>query len=210
MTENRFEECRGYKHILVMGPHRAGTRITARAMAADLEMEFYDELDIGCSNIRETFDVFDECDNAVLQCPAHSSYCLQIVERYKSKRPIDGLLIVFCMRNVDDIVASQERIKWKDQSERGKYERKFGDFIAKHPELQDAPIAAIQYAVWEELQKPQVPHWFEFHYETLQGHPLWVDKQLRKRFKPLQTWVGQRCYEKRRLTKSDREKQDRV
>lgn len=102
-------------------------------------------------------------DKFVLQCPGLTSVCMMTLDRL----PKDGTLVLFCMRDVQDILASYERIGWKGGGvERRSYLTRYGDYL-KDACLEDEPLPVIVYSVWRNLQKPMVPHWFEFEYAKL-------------------------------------------
>jgi len=85
----------------------------------------------------------------------------------------DDIAIILMRRDVDDIIRSQKRIRWRAEDEASE-RRKYG-------ELSSRPIAVIKYAQWE-WQKLLIRHYVEIEYESLSRHPLWVPKEERKDF----------------------------
>ena len=145
-----------YRSILVTGPQRSGTRICAKMISQGTGYEYLDERlagPLGGSLIYATRQL--ERDNVVLQAPGVSHVCHEM--------PKD-VLVVMMMRNIDDIIRSQERLGWEcEHIELSKYLLK----------PWEGPIAAIKYIVWEE-QKKSIKSWLEIEYEDLCCHPLWV------------------------------------
>lgn len=151
--------------ILVSGPQRSGTRIGAKILAHELGYEYVDENDIGIDSLNRLCHAITNLNKVVIQCPALARY----VHLLASER----VAAVFMIRDVRDIIASQERIGWKSVlPELLRYDRTEGE-----------PCIA-KYAFWQQVKGE---HCYSLEYESLSGHPLWVDKELRKNFGPLQT-----------------------
>jgi hypothetical protein len=85
--------------------------------------------------------------------------------------------VVIVRRKLDDIIRSQHRIRW--DKELRELEFYFTD---------TGPIGSVKYAVWELYQKRKLgDRAYELDYESLRGHPLWVEKEERRNFGPRQT-----------------------
>jgi len=166
MTHSMFESLKKYNKILVTGPQRSGTRIAAKMIAADTGYTYLDEEEFNVSNRDKLRKIFKRGD-IVVQCPAISAW----IQDFSA----NDTLIIFMMRDIDDILASQKRIGWGDKTELSKYGKKRG------------VISKIKYDVWEKEQKPKVENWLEVEYESLSGHPLWIAKNKRINFKYNQT-----------------------
>lgn len=155
--------------IMVTGPQRSGTTIIARALAEDLGMLYIDEDDVGwiSASVNDDLclaDLFDTEEYFVVQSPACAHICHEIGQDV-------SVAIVFVMRSIADIVASQERIGWQ-------YEDVEFD---KYPEdMRLDTIAATKYAFWDEVQRSQIANPIEIEYESLAGHPIWVPQKERK------------------------------
>jgi hypothetical protein len=150
-----------FANILVTGPQRSGTTIAAHMIAHDLDMCYVDEDDLGWhgsgtndeSLLRKLLAVGV---NNVIQAPACAHICHTLP---------DDCVVVFMRRDVEDIVASEERIKWG--CERVEFQ--------KYPEEYRAtPISHSKYLYWEEVQRDNIAHAYEVEYDSLRGHPLWV------------------------------------
>ena len=156
----RIRLVRGAKNILVTGPQRSGTTITARILAYDLGLDYVDEDDVGWigaseNDSEELYRILENEEGKVIQAPA----CAHI-----SHKLPDTTVVVFCIRDPKDIIASQERIGWELECVE----------LKKYPEDYRAqPIAKTKYAYWEDVQRSQTKHWFEIEYESLRGHFLW-------------------------------------
>ena len=159
-----------FDRIAVTGPQRSGTTIAAKIIAEETGHDYIDEDDFGINSYQAFKHVFNSRKKIVVQCPGLCHKAHEIGE-------FDNTAVVMMIRNVDDIIASQERIGWAaEKIERFKYNRLVGP-----------PIAEIKYQYWEDVQKHQIKHQFEIVYESLKGHRLWVPKEKRTRFKIRQT-----------------------
>jgi hypothetical protein len=162
-----FEHLKRYDKILVTGPQRSGTRIAARMIAQDTGHHYVDENDIYVDSLNALCKWLKKDDKIVVQCPALMRYVHHLVDQ--------DVLVVVMRRDLEDIWASQERIGWD----------------AAWPELirygmpNNSP-AFIKYHGWME-QKRRFDQYIEIEYESLRDHPLWVDKERRANFGPLQT-----------------------
>jgi len=168
-----FEYLAGFRAILVTGPQRSGTCITARCIAQDLGYKYVDEDDIGWRDASQNKEnrllaITQEGQGIVVQAPACAHICTVIGTQ-------DDVAVVFVMRQVEDILASQERIGWPYEDVE----------LNKYPEEYRLGTAAeTKYAYWEGVQKPLIRHPFEVEYESLRGHPLWIED--RRGFGPRQ------------------------
>jgi hypothetical protein len=177
-----FEDLKKYKKILVTGPHRAGTTIATKMIASDLKyLPLLDEqCGVGPNLEPLTFYLHDYSKPCVCQAPFAADSCHTFN---------DDVLVVFMMRDLEDIAASQRRVKLEDG-------RKF-DFAAiiaretrrYHTGSLGEPIAQIKYRNWEE-QKLHIKHWLELPYTDLENHPMWLPKEQRKDFHVRQTHAG--------------------
>ena len=67
-----FKHYKRYGKILVTGPQRAGTRITAKIIASDLKYRYIDESEINTDNVKLAFEKFKS--KTVLQAPGLCPY----------------------------------------------------------------------------------------------------------------------------------------
>ena len=159
-----------YDKILVTGPQRSGTRICTKMIAYDTGHEYVDELGIVGDSVTWLGTLISTKQRFVVQCPG---LC-----RHVHMFSAGDTAIVLMRRNVEDIVASQERVGWRGEwLELAKYDRS------------DGVIAEVKYRFWEEYQQERIKHAFEIEYGSLAGHLLWVPERLRQSFAIGQTAV---------------------
>ena len=174
-----FEHLAHHAIILVTGPQRSGTRIAAKMIAHDTGHTYVDEEAFGTYNLRD-FTLILRRSNIVVHCPAMSHVIHGVAECH-------DILVVFMLRDTDDIAASEARIQW----DRGPYIElaHFGYHgkRAKTYRLRGGQIAPLKYKRWEMWQKALVWHHLELSYESLAAHPLWVPKEDRHNWTPEQT-----------------------
>jgi hypothetical protein len=173
-----FEQLKNFKRVLVTGPQRSGTTICGKMLAHDLGLPYVDEMEviIGYNLRTEREQSFRDWlksrvgrrfeEEIVLQCPSAASFCHELDRR---------VAIVFMIRPVHEILASQKRIDWgHEQHELRQYGATSG------------PIAEVKYNHWAE-QKKNGDNFFEVKFDSLSKHPLWVPPELRKMFRDKQT-----------------------
>jgi hypothetical protein len=167
-----FEHLKCFDHILVSGPQRSGTTICGKMVAKDTGFKYIDEFEIKLFNLDKLRAIFAAGVGNVIQCPALCRNLHEIAD--------DRIAVVFMRREIKDIIASQERIKWsceKGELIRYRKDERGGSEI----------ISEVKYHFWDTVQKSRIPHAFEVQYESLASHPMWVDKDLRKNFNAKQT-----------------------
>ena len=159
-----FKGYRLFNIILVTGPQRSGTRIAARCIAADTGHQYIDEQEFGVHDKARFDALIATRKNVVIQCPGMA----HIIQTYGAR---DDVLIIFMLRELHEIQASEERIDWQGNShELGKYKQKEGR------------AATFKYAYWLTHQRRKIKSWREIDYATLVGHPLWVASENRTGF----------------------------
>ncbi|MBD3260316.1 MAG: hypothetical protein GF334_01340 [Candidatus Altiarchaeales archaeon] len=168
-----FEHLKKHSQIVVTGPQRAGTTICAKMIAHDLGYPFWPEERCGedlapyCL-IREHLK---EGQKAVYQLPAFSAWC------HLLPKPV---AVVFMLRDIDDIIASQKRINWTSFNE----PRELAMYFRKPDQ---GPISRVKIDFWITIQKPRIASPYTVEYESLSEHPMWVEKAQRTNFGPRQT-----------------------
>lgn len=167
MIESLRKELQRYQVILVSGPQRSGTRIAAKILAADLDYAYIDENEIKVDSLNALCKIVKIDGCKVIQCPALSRYVHFLASQ--------DIAAVFMMRDVDDIIASQGRIGWESELPE----------LLRYGRLAGEP-AKIKYHMWARSGH-LLQHCFELQYLDLRGHELWIDKEHRKNFGPLQT-----------------------
>lgn len=166
-----FEFLRPYRHILVVGPQRSGTTITAQIIAHDLEKTFVDERQVKGDAGQQVEMLRGREDSCVVQCPAWTYTC----------HTLGGseIAVVLVRRPIEEIVASQERIHWTERCQPQELAR-YG--------LDSGVISEVKYRVWDERQKAVLaPHGHEVEYHSLAGHSLWIPAPERLNFMAKQT-----------------------
>ncbi len=172
-----FEILKDYKKILIVGPQRSGTTIASKIFAKKLNLQCIDEIRIKCSREDLYLAIINTENNFVLQCPSMSHCIHKIGNR-------DDLFIIFMMRDIHDIICSQERIRWNYCESEKKIYIKEGFNINMN-----APISVVRHHVWRTYQKDKIKNKIELWYECLKVDELWVDKEFRKNFKPKTTHI---------------------
>jgi hypothetical protein len=158
---------RGYTRITVTGPQRSGTTIAAEILARDLGFECLREETINVGDLGRYFGLHAARDRFVIQAPGLCSFA----------HGLPGC-VVLMRRPVDAILASQQRIRWTEIFEPIELRKYFTD---------QGPVAQVKYDAWERYQKPHMDHAYELDYESLRGHPLWIEAVQRRKFRARQT-----------------------
>lgn len=174
-----FDYLANYKFVLVTGPHRAGTTITAAMIASDLSYEFAED-------VQDALDFFShwykDFKPIVFHCPSYCHFIHHLAG-------IPDLAAVMVVRNIDDIIASQKRIPWAfepTQLNAYRFRTTPKPAFAVQP-----PIAAVKYRYWQEVQKDIFgKNGYEIKYEYLKAHSMWVDPDQRKGFTANQLEIG--------------------
>jgi len=131
--------------IFVTGPQRSGTRLAAHIIARETGRKFIDETEYNL-NIPM---------NSVVQAPFLLKSVIELSFVFPTAQ------FVFMNRNVDDIVASMERVEWyKDYTDNPDFYKTY----VKH-----------LYRYIRQL-KSELPEdrWFDIKYESLSHDPLFV------------------------------------
>jgi hypothetical protein len=159
------------KRIVVTGPQRSGTRIATRMIAMDTGYRYVDEGEFLVHN-DELWRLILAGEGIVVQSPGMLK---DVVDN-----PPPGIFVVLMRRSLDDIHASADRIRWEEHLKGNTSElAKFG--------LASGDSASVKYDYWGKRSK-SFPYQ-ELDYESLRGHRLWVEKEHRRNFGPLQTQV---------------------
>jgi len=173
-----FEHLARYGRILVAGPQRSGTRIASKMIAQDTGHLCCEEEAFGVHD-RGAFDrLVGQC-GIVVQCPAMS----HAIHEYGDA----GTLVVWMVRDLGDILASERRIGWTNGPYHELMHYGYSSRQARSYRLHGGQVAPIKVRVWQETQRAQVSHWLELDYESLAGHPLWVPRAERAGFGVRQT-----------------------
>lgn len=169
-----FEQLSEFNLILVTGPQRSGTTITAQMVAADSGLRYVDEREFLATDEDEFDRVLYDYSDAVIQCPG-------MCHRVDFHGWRDDVLVIMVRRDLDDIMASQRRIAWPwEQFELAHY----GDY----PQPGE-PVASVKYRFFDEHQRGKIENVLDVQYKDLAAHPLWVAKRDRANFHSRQTAV---------------------
>lgn len=175
-----FDHLKQYRFILVSGPHRAGTTIAAAMIANDLDYEFYEDVQTGkLETLGGSRQIYRP---SVLHCPSACHFIHQFAR-------LSDFAAVMIIRNITEIIASQERIPWGFENEQL---HAYRDKATPKPAfIVQPPIAEVKYRYWWEVQKPLFgEHGYEIEYESLKAHTMWVAPEQRRGFTTNQIEVG--------------------
>jgi hypothetical protein len=174
-----FNHLEKYRFILVSGPHRAGTTIAAAMIANDLDYEFQEDVQDQLETFAGSHQIYRP---TVFHCPSYCHFIHQLAA-------IPELAAVMVIRNVEAIIASQNRIPWAfEPTQINAYRFRT---IPKPTFAIQSPIATVKYRYWQEIQKPIFgKNGYEIHYDCLKFHSMWVAPEQRKGFTANQLEVG--------------------
>ena len=165
-----FERLAPFRCIIVTGPQRSGTTVAAAMIACDLSYWFYKEEAICTSDLGRARRLVAKVDSFVLQAPA--------ICRWVHFLTSPTVAIVLMRRNIEDIVASEKRIRWHGSVHNKLELRQYG--------LETSIISEVKYRYWDTIQKHLIDNPFEIQYESLAAHPMWVPKEERAHFRSRQ------------------------
>ena len=204
MTEKElkslFWSWRKFHRVVVTGPQRSGTQIATKIIADCMEWPPVDEDELNRGHNDHGMKNHDERyfkwvndpthQSTVLHCPRISHAC------HLTPKPT---LVVFMMRDVDEIVASDKhRISkykqgyWAGPRRSGTpvqsvfiaKSRQYSKLFYNHKPLDKWEVPQAVYDVWHNIQKKHDFNYYELEYNLLKNHRLWVPlDQRRKRFR---------------------------
>lgn len=150
----------GWHNIVVSGPQRSGTRITAKILAQDTDKDYIDEKYINNHDYR-LLEYYLQKGNVVIQCPALCHLLHYITN--------PDTLVIVVRRPIEDIIASERRIEWLE-SARFQELYKYG--------YSDGIISQIKYEFWDSVQKPILgDRGRDIDYSKLKGHSLYIEER---------------------------------
>lgn len=162
-----FESLKEFNNIVISGPQRSGTRITAKVIAHDTGKTYIDEKDINYHDFR-LLEYYIKQGNSIIQCPG----LCRILHHIKDK----STLIIMVRRPIDEIINSERR-HWDKEAEKQE--------LLKYAHS-NGIISRIKYAFWGKVQKPiLLEGGREIKYHNLENHKLFIKN--RKGFKWDQT-----------------------
>lgn len=164
-----FEHLAVHPRIVVTGPQRSGTRITAKMIAADTGHEFVDEACFQAYDLQRWREILQR-ERVVVQSP---HMLRDVVDN-----PPPGIFVVLMRRDLANIHESEQRIRWEQKFRGNTNElRRFG--------RTEGDSAQIKYDYWQ--AHPKAVPFLELPYESIRDHPLFVPDELRREFGPWQT-----------------------
>ena len=153
-------------NIVVIGPQRSGTRITAKILTSELSYSYVDEKYIEIDSVAMICDCLS-IGNVVIQAPGLTHEMINLDH--------DDTGFVMVRRPIKDIIKSQKRIDWRYEGyEKSKFKHAKGD------------IAQIKYDFWDK-HMGLLNHAFEINYTDLKDHKMFVNKSDRNNFMYNQT-----------------------
>lgn len=165
-----FEHLSVYPRVVVTGPQRSGTTITAQMIAHDTGHTCIDETEFGVYDVQRFRELVTTRSGIVVQAP---HMLREIVDD-----PPPAVFVVLMRRELPEIHASDERIGW---TKGGAHRPELGIF-----DLEDGDPAELKYRYWDEH-----PHTFEscevVNPRDIETHPLFVKPERRRGFAPKQT-----------------------
>jgi hypothetical protein len=175
-----FEHLKKFNKIIVTGPGRSGTTISAKIIANELKYKYIDELWFDGSDVKRFLALLEMSRKMVIQMTC-------MVGRVHTLK-YEGLAIVMVRRKIDDILDSMEHTLTFPNA--GK-EIHLGTFTSCSDEWRinflrqysctSGNIPKIVYDYWDTVQKAEIENWFELEYESLRFHPLWIAKPTRRK-----------------------------
>ena len=156
-----------YNKILVTGCQRSGTRIASEVIAYETGYYRFDENSFGVHSLEIFEKQLKGHKTGVWHCPALA----YTIHKYSAP----DTAIVWMLRNIEDVLASQKRIDWIGWKSRGEYER-YG--IQQTPYNREH-MYEFKLWCWETFQKDMCHNPIELEYESLKGHPLWLNENDR-------------------------------
>ena len=152
--------------ILVTGPQRSGTTITARIIAQETGYKYIDEESFGVHDCKRFELLLKKEHRAVIHCPAMSRWIHIYSDHY----------VVFVRRRWQEIVESAKRVGWNYAPELAKYQDIMicGCTTKNGLKITEGNLAAVTYLYWDEVQKPSCPYALDIIYDTLRDHPLFI------------------------------------
>jgi hypothetical protein len=149
-----FEYLKDFKTIVVTGPQRSGTTITAAMIAHDTGKDFHPEEDFGVHDEVRFLELLEK--GGVIQAPG-MCHLANVLPR--------ECMVIFVKRKLEDILKSQKRIGWGEEENKREL-KKYG--------LSEGISAEVKTAFWE-LQSQLIEHCGYIYYEDLRDHPFWCD-----------------------------------
>ena len=154
-----FESLKEFNNIIISGPQRSGTRITAKIIANDTDKTYVDEKYIDFHNLK-LLEYFILHGNVVIQCPALCHLLHYINDK--------DTLIIVVRRPINEIIKS-ERKRWNEDAEKIEL-LKYGST--------GGIISEIKYMFWDFIQKDILKERArDVNYHDLKTHSLFIENR---------------------------------
>ena len=161
------------RKIIVAGPQRSGGKFITFCIAKDLNIKFIKDKKYKSHDFDLFYQIINTEEKFAIHAPAMVEKLLLIP---------NNIIIIFTIRNINDIILSQKRIKWKEE----KFEKQKFEPWRKIINL-NQPISKIKYDFLEKVLLKQSKNLiYELEYKSLSIHPLWIEEKERKNFKKRQ------------------------
>jgi len=163
-----FDPLQQHHQIFVTGPQRSGTRFIAKAICHDTGHAYLDEVKIATHSVYELLWMLSQQQTpCVIQCPGLCQCLPDLMQRFPD------WFLVMCLRNEEDILASQSRIAWNyEWVERLAYHHRTD--VLTQEILSFWPICRIKYAIWQADKHRIAGRYLEVRYDQMYTHPLWI------------------------------------
>lgn len=159
-----------FRVVVVTGPQRSGTTIAARIIATESSMQFVDEDEYGTKDVGAWKELVATGQQLVVHSPAMARWVHEVANPDSGGQDV---AVVWLIRPLLEILASQQRVGWDGADERIKYEMKGAD---------GRPVAVVKTWYWYHQQRPFICNPFEIEYHDLERHRLWVPAHKRVTF----------------------------
>ena len=173
-----------HKKVIVSGAQRSGTTFTAKALAADLNVPYIDE-----NHFHNVGFDFEKLVKLIVTYDAFVVHCPPLSSLLHNLRFFKDFAIVFLRRDVNEIIKSQERIRWRCEKE--EKNKLYSALVRDFPGFQfdfSLPISVLKYHFWEKqkhLLDVYQCKYFELEYNSMKTHHMF--KESRVHFAPKQT-----------------------
>ncbi len=151
-----YKSLKEFDNIVVSGPQRSGTRITAKILAQETDKLYVDEKGVNYHDFT-LLKVHLNKGNVVIQCPG-----LCHLLHYITK---NSTLVIVVRRDIDEIILSEQRC----------WDGLFRDIELYKYGYTKGIISSIKYKFWEKVQRPILGNMArEINYRKLEEHPLFI------------------------------------
>ena len=168
-----FDFLRSFDRIIISGPQRSGTNLASQFIHFNLEYRYVDELEFDFYLESHFMNVLKSTKKIIVQAPT-MSHILHLVD-------VPSTIVLFCIRDVRDIIRSEDRIRWSGH----KFERK----NYSQDEYSMMPISQAKYSFWFFKQRPlMICPFREIHFTSFAGCDIWIDRRGVGKVQPDTSW----------------------